>query len=239
VKDALAKAKEEVDTENDSVIVLADENWHPGVIGIVASRLTEEYNMPAILIALDGDKGKGSGRSVEGFNLFEAITDAGEYLIDFGGHEAACGVKVETGKVDDFRKKMNEVAHKHFYKEEDHVPELKIDLNLPFSHVGVKLINELGMLMPHGPGNIEPVFCTNGLKVKNRPTYIEKNKNKIGFKFFANCGSLTYEAVTFRMKAIDRPSMGDTIDLAYTPSIYTRRGIDSIQLNIKDLRILE
>ncbi len=236
LKQAISKV-EAMDLEGQHAIVLADEAWHPGVIGIVASRIVEQYNLPAILIAIDGDKGKGSGRSVAGFNLFEALTRSGEHLADFGGHAAACGVRIETKNIDAFRESLNEAA-KQILSEtdiEEIIPELKIDCNLPFSHVGVKVIEELKMLMPYGPSNAEPVFATSALKVKNRPREIGRN----GFKFLATCGSLTCEAITFRKNKVHKPSQGDMINLAYTPSINSWNGYDSIQLNIRDLQIAE
>lgn len=237
-KDILAGAikmvGEEIDLEKDKVIVLASEEWHPGVIGIVASRLTEEYHLPAILIALDGEKGKGSGRSIDGFNLFEAILRSEEHVEDFGGHEAACGVRIKRDKVADFRKRVNEVADQCLLEKEPLVPELKIDMSLPFSHVGVKLIDELRLLMPHGPGNWEPVFAVGGIKVKSPLREIGRN----GFKFLAICGNMTCEAITFSKDEVAKPRQGDTINLAYSPSINSWEGIDSIQLNIKDLQIV-
>jgi len=230
---ARQRVKDEVDLENTNVIVLADEAWHVGVIGIVASRLTEEFGKPAILIALDGDKGKGSGRGVNGFDLFGAVDKASEHLLDFGGHEAACGVRIEKEKVEAFRQSVNEAAKTSYITGEETLRELEIDLNLPFSRVGVKLINELRLLMPYGPDNNEPVFSTNGIKVKNTPRDIGRS----GFKFLATCGNLTCEAITFRKKQVARPRPGDIIDLAYTPSINSWRGIDSVQLNIRDLRV--
>ena len=238
-KDILKEAVEIVKSDphlcGEHLIVLASRSWHPGVIGIVASRITEEFGKPAILIALKEGKGKGSGRAVDGFNLFEAIDKSSEHLADFGGHEAACGVRIDEEKVDLFRKKINEVAEGCFMDEEEMVSELKVDLNLPFSHIGVKLINELEMLMPHGPTNSEPIFSTKGIRVKNTPREIGRG----GLKFLATCGNLTCEAITFRKGEIERPKPGDIIDLAYTPSINSWAGIDSIQLNIKDLQIVE
>ena len=114
LKQVMERLKTEPSIENDNVIVLGDDDWHPGVLGIVASRITEEFLKPAILVAFEGDKGKGSGRSVEGFNLFEAINSAGDFLIDFGGHKAACGIKVKKEKFDDFNIELNttnEVNH--------------------------------------------------------------------------------------------------------------------------------
>lgn len=231
---ASQRVKDEIDLENTNVIVLADEAWHVGVVGIVASRLTEEFGKPAILIVLDGEKGKGSGRGVKGFDLFGAVDKASEHLLDFGGHEAACGVRIERDKIDAFRQSVNKAALTSYISTEETDGELDIDLNLPFSRVGVKLINELSLLMPYGPDNSEPVFSTNGIKVKNNPRDIGKS----GFKFLATCGNLTCEAITFRKKQVTRPRPGDIIDLAYTPSINSWGGIDSIQLNIRDLNIV-
>jgi single-stranded-DNA-specific exonuclease len=234
LKQAFRRVEEGMDLEKEKVIVLADEEWHPGVIGIVASRLTEEYCKPAILIALEGNRGKGSGRGVEGFNLFGAISEVGDHLLDFGGHEQACGIRIEKKNIEPFRQDLNKMSEKYFVQREAMIPELKIDLHLPFSHIGVKLINELKMLMPHGPENSEPIFSTNGIKVKNSPRDIGKN----GFKFLATCGSLTCEAVTFRKNDIEKPRAGNIINLAYTPSINSWAGVDSVQLNIRDLQIV-
>lgn len=231
---AMKMVEDQVDLEKEKIIVLASDEWHPGVIGIVASRLTEEYCLPAILIALEGEKGKGSGRSIDGFNLFEAVLKAEDHLEDFGGHEAACGIRIMRNKVADFRKRVNETAEECFADKEPLMPELRIDLNLPFSQIGTKLIGELRLLMPHGPGNAEPVFATNGIRVKSSSRDIGKS----GFKFLANCGTMTCEAITFKKNEVARPKQGDMINLAYSPSINSWEGIDSIQLNIKDLQIV-
>ena len=235
VKEAVEIVKADPHLCGEHLIVLASRSWHPGVIGIVASRITEEFGKPAVLIALEDGKGKGSGRAVDGFNLFKAIDRASEHLVDFGGHEAACGVRIDEEKVGSFRKKINEVAEECFMEEEEMPAELRVDLNLPFSHIGLKLINELEMLMPHGPTNSEPIFSTKGIKVKNTPREVGRG----GLKFLATCGTLTCEAITFRKGEIERPKPGDIIDLAYTPSVNSWAGIDSIQLNIKDLQIVE
>ena len=233
-KQAMVKVDEEINLNKDKVIVLAEENWHPGVIGIVASKLTEEYSKPAILIATEGNEGKGSGRSIEGFNLLKAIGEAGEHLVGFGGHKAACGITIEKDKVEQFREVLNEKSGKYFPEDGPAVSKIKIDIEIPFSYINLKLINELNMLMPYGVGNEEPVFCTRGITVKNRPRDIGRS----GFKFLATCGPLTCEVVTFRKNSVDKPRQGDVIDLAYTPSINSWGGVDTIQLNIRNLRIL-
>ncbi|MGB2631035.1 MAG: single-stranded-DNA-specific exonuclease RecJ [Candidatus Omnitrophota bacterium] len=234
LKQAIERVENELDVEKDKVIVLADEAWHPGVLGIVASRIVEEYYLPTILIALEDDIGRGSGRSIGGFDLFKAMVEVGNHLINFGGHEAACGVRIRKGAVEGFRKSLNEVACRSFPEKEDILPELNIDLNLPVSYIGLKLIDELRMLMPYGSGNSPPVFSTNGMKVRNKPRDIGRN----GFKFLAGCGNIVCEAVTFKKGHIDKPREGNIVNLAYTPSINSWEGIDTIQLGIKDLQMV-
>ncbi|MFH1878642.1 MAG: single-stranded-DNA-specific exonuclease RecJ, partial [Candidatus Omnitrophota bacterium] len=231
LKDVQNKINRDTRLKDQEIIVLGDEKWHPGIIGIVASRITEEYSKPAILISFDGEMGKGSGRSVKGFNLFNAINEANSYLVDFGGHEQACGIRIKKENLESFRGCINEAAKKNMPSGK--IPELNIDIELPFAHMNMNLIKEMELLMPYGPGNFEPVFSTNGLKVKSAPRNIGKN----GFKFFATCGNITREAITFRKNGSIRPSAGNTINLAYTPSINSWGGIDTIQLNIKDMQI--
>ncbi|MDD5634033.1 MAG: single-stranded-DNA-specific exonuclease RecJ [Candidatus Omnitrophica bacterium] len=234
LKQALEKVTKEVDLEKEKIIVLADEAWHSGIIGIVASRLTEEYSKPAILISLDGENGKGSGRGVEGFNLFEAIKKSSEHLIDFGGHKLACGLKIKKENIELFKTALNKIAGECSDGVGAEAVELKIDLQIPFSYISAKLINELELLMPFGAGNKEPIFLTKGVRVKNPPRDIARS----GFKFLATCGNLTCEAVTFKKSEIDKPAAGDILDLAYTPSINDWRGIETIQLNIKGIQVV-
>ncbi len=232
LKSAIEKARSDVDLDKDKVIVLADGSWHPGVIGIVASRISEEFLRPAILISLNGDEGKGSGRAGNGFNLFKAVSGADEHLLSFGGHEAACGIRIKRDSVDDFREKLNSVAEECFSGGEESVREISVDAEMPLSSLGVKLIKEIGLLMPYGQGNPEPVLAARKLVVKNRPREIGKS----GVKFLVTDGRISAEAITFRKNFFYRPSQGESVDLAYTPSINSYNGVESLQLNIRDIR---
>ncbi len=231
LKNAIERTRLEVDHERDKVIVLADDSWHPGVIGIVASRIVEEFSKPAILISLDGGEGKGSGRAVPGFDLFKAVGGAGEFLEGFGGHESACGIRIRENMVDSFKKKVNSIADEYPCSQET-LPDIPVDAEIPLSELGIGLIRELDLLMPYGPGNAEPVFRTNGLKVRSRPREIGRS----GIKFLVTDGRAHCEAITFRKNSISRPSVGDKVDLVHTPSVNGYGGIDSVQLNIKALR---
>jgi len=211
-------------------IVLSGDNWHQGVIGIVASRITDVFEVPTILVAVNGEKGKGSGRSAGGVNLFEALKQVKEYLVDFGGHEGACGLKMEKKNIDDFRKAFESVV-KNMLDQQGNVPaELRADICIPFSRIDMKLLKELELLMPYGAGNPEPVFATREIIVKTNPREIGKN----GYKFFAGCGNITYEAVSFGGK-VQRPRKDERVDMLYRPGINSWDGIDTIQLNIVDI----
>jgi single-stranded-DNA-specific exonuclease len=232
-KEASIQASEFVNAGDIKTLVLSGDNWHPGVLGIVASRISDEYGVPTIMISFDGDKGKGSGRTVGKINLFEAITKAGDNLTDFGGHEAACGIKIQRPALEKFRKEFNEAVKNKYSDISDFTPGLDVDVVVPFSHIGKKLLKELELLMPFGTGNREPVFLTRDIKVKSSPRDIGKN----GFKFFAICGTLTCEAITFRKNKFTRPRQNSIVDLAFTPSINTWKGMDTVQLNIRDMDI--
>jgi single-stranded-DNA-specific exonuclease len=215
-------------------LVLSGENWHAGVLGIVASRVAETYDMPTILISLDGDKGKASGRSALGVNLFEAISGSAEHLLTFGGHALACGLSVKRDNVDVFRDAFDSAVRVQLESGKVVARELEIDMDLAFSQIGMKLLKELELFVPYGPLNSEPVFAARGLMVRSRPKEFDKG----GFKFLATCGNLTHEAITFKKNRIHKPMQGNTVNIAFTPSINKWEGIETIQLNLKDLEIL-
>ncbi|MFH1995705.1 MAG: single-stranded-DNA-specific exonuclease RecJ [Candidatus Omnitrophota bacterium] len=231
LQEALAKAESEVDLDAHKVIVLANEGWHQGVIGIVASRFVERYHRPAILISITGNVGKGSGRSVEGFHLFDALLECKDSLLGFGGHEAACGVTIEKHMVDEFREKINEVARVSM-SDGDLIPTLDVDIDIPLGDLEEKVIYELESMAPFGPDNPPPVLSSRKLIVKDDPRPIGKK----GFKFFVTDKKTTCEAITFGREGHEMPKYGQTIDLAYIPSINTWRGLPSIQLEIKDIQ---
>src|SRR5690554_5446394 len=152
-----------------NVIVLSSENWHPGVIGIVASRLVEKYYRPVVLIALEKGKGKGSARSIPGFHLYRALDACAPLLERFGGHEMAAGLEVAGDKLAAFKENFEEVAGSWFRaradREEMAGPFLEIDEVMPLEDLTVKLAREMAALAPFGPGNPEPVLACRGAKL--------------------------------------------------------------------------
>ena len=230
-EEAMAKVEREVNFKHHRVIVLASENWHPGVIGIVASRISDRFYRPAIMISLDGKLGKGSGRSIEHFHLFEYLLRCREHLIGFGGHEAACGITIEKDNIDAFSEKINEEAAKDV-EESVFSPKIDIEMDIPLNSLSEDVINEIESLSPFGTENPRPVLSSRNLTIKDGPRQIGKN----GFKIWVTDGQITCEAVTFGRDGLDAPKTGSNVDLAYTPSINDWQGVRSIQLELCDIK---
>ena len=160
--EALAQVEREADPDHDVALVLASDEWHPGVVGIVASRVVERYGRPTFLIALDGDIGKGSGRSISRFDLHRALTECSDLLERYGGHQMAAGVTVRRGRIDAFRERLIEVARRQL-SPEDLGPEQRVDLVLPLSEATPELERLCRHLEPCGMGNPTPVFGARGV----------------------------------------------------------------------------
>ena len=232
LKEAVAKVEREVNFKEHRVIVLHGDKWHPGVIGIVASRIVEKFYRPTILVAFNENTGKGSGRSIKNFHLFEALSKCKEHLIEFGGHEHAAGITISRENIDAFRDSLNAVAHE-VLQPLDLVPRLEIDAWISLKDITRKFLKELELLEPFGVGNRKPVFAVKGLSLKAPPKILNYNTLKI----WVTDGELTSEAVGFK-KALDYKldSASLVFDLAFTPSINVWQGQESIQLQLKDLK---
>ena len=231
LEEALSRIEREVNFKHHRVIVLASENWHPGVIGIVASRIADRFYRPTILISLDGKLGKGSGRSVEGFNLFKALSKCKDLLAAFGGHEGACGVTIEKQKIDEFREKVN-IAAGEDVSEQTFSPQLDIDMDIPLNMLTKGVIGEIEALAPFGEENPRPIFSSRNLTIKDGPRHIGRN----GFKMWVTDNMTTCEAISFGRGDLEEPKAGSGVDLAYIPSINNWQGVQSIQLELKDIR---
>lgn len=232
--EAMEKVEREINFKESRIIVLSASGWHTGVIGIVASRIIEKFYRPTIIIALDGNRGKGSGRSIDNFHLFNAINSCKEYLIDFGGHEGACGLSIHKKDIKKFTEKINEIATK-LIGDEDLYPTLDIDAEVKLSDLSERLVEELGLLIPFGPENPRPVFSSKDACLKNEPRRIAKN----GLKMWVTDEKTTCEAVKFSADGLSLPQKGTRINLVYSPSINTWQGLTSLQLDLKDFRVGE
>lgn len=210
-------------------VVLAGKDWHPGVIGIVASRIQEEFYRPTILITFDGEVGRGSARSIADFNIFKAIEKCSNFLEGFGGHQYAAGLQIKPENLSDFAIAFEKIARKELSKE-DLIPRLIIDAQCELEQIDSRLIKSLGKLAPFGVGNPEPVFMTRDAEVMYK-----KVVGRTHLKLRVSNGRDNITAIAFGMgDLIDEIST--RIDIAYTVGMNEYQGHSEIQLTIKDLK---
>ncbi len=218
---------------DNPVIVLARDGWHHGVIGIVASRITEKYNKPSILITYDGDNGKGSGRSVKGLNLVDALSSCSDYLVKFGGHELAAGLSIERGRVDDFRRAINEYAAGHFSAGEDD-NALVADLELKGIEISLRLARELTLLEPCGVSNETPVFLLRDAEILEASPIGGNRHTRLSVRSEGN----TISAVLFGSSPDELEIFaGDRADLMFNLSINDFMNNQSVQLMVRNVRM--
>ncbi len=218
--------------QDDYVIVLASAGWHHGIIGIVASKLTEKLHKPTILISLSDGEGKGSGRSIKGFNLFEALTHCEDDLVRFGGHELAAGLTVSKDSVETFRQHINSYARKILTKD-DFIPELMIDAELPIQYLNLNTVDKLSVMAPYGMGNSAPVFLCRNLRIINLRPMSEGKHLRLGL----TDGTYVVDAVGFSMgEYLDELSINDCVDVVFHLEGNVYRGERRVQIQLKDLR---
>ena len=233
LKQAVARVERDIDFTNQRVIVLEDELWHKGVIGIVASRLVDKFHRPAVLISMDGNEGRGSCRSIKNFNLFNALSDCSEYLKNYGGHSYAAGLTIEKSRLGDFRKKINAIANDTMLTQ-DLVPCIKVDAEIPVSTLDKSLLEELDRLSPFGIGNPKPVFVSRNLKIRSGPHALRRST----VKMWVTDGKVTAEAIGFNMvDFMPSDPVNQKVDIAYTCDLNEYKGITSIRLQLKDLHV--
>lgn len=206
-------------------IVLASADWHPGIIGIVASRIAERYEKPAVLIAVDGNGlGKGSGRSAGGINIYSALSECRELFEQFGGHELAAGLSIKAEKIRELREMFEKAVagSGHVYE-----PRLDIDCEVEFQELTDALLTEFEMLEPFGIGNPEPVLIARSVEVVSQRVFKDKH---LGLKL--KQGTKSLDAIWFNAGG-DR-ELPDRIDLAFTPEFNKWNGKKDIRLRVLD-----
>jgi single-stranded-DNA-specific exonuclease len=213
-------------------ICLCSERWHVGVIGIVASRLVDTYHRPAAIIALRGDRGRGSARSIPGFPVNRVLERCAPLLEGFGGHPLAAGFTIRRDKVPAFSERFREEAET-LLSEEDFIPKLAIDGEVSLGDLSLSLIAELKMLEPYGLGNPEPVLAARDLQVMQYPRKVGNDHLKMKVRGQGK----VMEAIGFGMGKIleELQGLSGRIDLAFCPTINSYRGTQDVQLRIKDL----
>lgn len=239
--EAYEKIEKEHDFEKDPVIVLSADGWHHGVIGIVASRITDRYGLPCILVSFDGDAGahmdsdvgKGSGRSIKGLNLVDALVFASDTLLKFGGHELAAGLSVTRGNLPTFCEKINEYARTHL-DEEAMIPTMEADCVLSTGDLTMELCEELGILEPYGVENPVPTFVLSGAEVLEC-TAISGGKHT---RLLLGGAQAAFTAMCFSMSLSDLDLfVGDYVDVMFNLDINEWNGRKSVQLIVRDIRL--
>ncbi len=219
------------DLENTLFIVVSSDEWHPGVIGIVASKLVEKYYRPAVMISFKDGMGSGSGRSIADFDLFDALSHVQEYLDTFGGHKYAAGLSILAEYVDTFENQITRYMRSNITPELL-VPPLKIDSNLELYEINENLLEWLNHFAPFGPGNMKPVFYTRGVTLVGYPYCVGKNHLKL--KVMKDGCEL--DLIGFNLgDYLPFLKKGTQIEIAYSLEFNTWQGRTSIQGKLKDL----
>ncbi len=239
-EDTLFHAVDMLETEyGDNIpttLVLHSQEWHPGVIGIVASRLVEKYYKPTIMLTTIDGVAKGSARSISKFNIYEALKECEDLLIHFGGHQAAAGLAVELDKVDEFRKKFNDIVEGKL-NGMDVSPTIDIDAKISLDELTPKFIRLVEQFAPFGPANMRPTFWIEDVTFKDNPRLV---KEKHIIMTITKKGSdKVFDAVGFNMPEYYNLILsGDkTFDLAFTIDQASNYGRNFVQLKIKDIKV--
>ena len=227
------EAKEKIENEenNNACIIVGGEGWHHGIIGIVASKVTDMYFKPSILICFENNIGKGSGRSIPGFDLHEALMNCSAELEKFGGHAMAVGVTVAKDKFNEFKTKLEEYAKKCDI--DKIVPIINIDSEVQLKNIDIDSVKSLKMLEPFGEANKTPLFLFKNLKINSIRALSEGKHLKLTLKE----DNFMIDAIGFNMGELsEKYLLDDKVDVVGSLEINSFNGNDSIQIVMKDLR---
>ncbi len=232
-KQIFKQAIQEIEEGNKDVpcIILGKEGWHHGIIGIVASKVTDIYFKPSILICFEGEEGKGSGRSIPGFDLHDAVMNCNTYVEKFGGHSMAIGINVKKENFEKFKKEFEEyVQNSHI---NDIIPIIKIDKEIDLRKINIQDIRDLKLLEPYGEANKMPLFLIKNMKIQSIRTLSEGKhiKLKLGIDNYIA------DAIGFNMGNIaEQYLIGDRVDVVGSLEINDFGDNENIQINLKDIR---
>ncbi len=238
LKRALAKVERQVNFSRDRVIVLEDDRWHLGVVGIVASRLAARFHRPAVVIAMNGSVCRGSARSVRDFHLVEAFEAVKEHLLEFGGHAGAAGLTIARDRVDSFRQALNEVAHQRMDREMLS-PVLDCDAIVPLTELSDEVLRDLQVLAPFGAGNPLPIFVSDEARIPTDTTRLSFDPRGMRFYVEDRTGRC-FEALQPKQEIAEGweldPFRGGDVRMVYSPMIRRDRTGGTIELTLRDLK---
>lgn len=231
--EALEMVENTFDVEKDKAIILHNDRWHPGVIGIVASRLVERFYRPTVMMTTMDGVAKGSARSISGFDIYQALKKCEDTILQFGGHKYAAGLSVEIERLGDFRQAFTTLTDEML---DDHllIPEVIVEADIDLADLSPKFINLVNQFAPFGPQNARPVFAVFNTEVLGTPRIVGNNH----LKFKIKKGTRVIDAIGFNLgRLIDRIHMnGSRVDLAFSIDENEYGGISVPQLKIKDLK---
>ena len=229
--EALSMIDDDMDMSETSIMVLYKQDWHLGVIGIVASRLVDLYHRPAIMLSSVEGVIKGSGRSIKGFNIYNAMKKCEDLLEQFGGHEFAAGLTIKEGKLIEFKRRMNEIAYLDL-SESSFEPELQIDTELSLEDIDMKFWKLLNQFEPFGPHNLRPIFVSKKVEAVGVPTIVGNGHLKMKVK---QGDSGVFDAIGFNMHEYLPFVRKETFDMAYVVEENHWNGRRTLQIRIKDI----
>jgi single-stranded-DNA-specific exonuclease len=244
--------------DNEVAIVLHNPDWHPGVLGIIASRMVEKYYRPSIILTTFNGYAKGSARSVNNFNIYDAIKRTSEEcsaVVQFGGHFHAAGIEIDAGKVKEFRDTFNRVARNMIdgstFGQDMLIPEIKIDSELDINEINHRFVKILKHFEPFGPGNMTPIFVSRSLQIIGEPRVFNKSTSVFKVRKASSNGngehksfgydSYVFDCVYYQSPAVEAADRilirtGDKIDLVYSVEENHWNGITKTQLRVRDMK---
>jgi single-stranded-DNA-specific exonuclease len=232
--EAREQVRKAIDVERARAIVLGGEGWHPGVIGIVAARIAEEFCRPTVLLSLEGDRGRGSARSIAGVDILSALEACSSCLLGFGGHAMAAGLEVEARRLGEVREALNGAIP---VAPLDMVPEIEADCEVRLSDLSMDALRELEHLEPHGHGNPEPVFFLGGIDVVGEPRVLGADSSHLAFHV-RDRGAVRRAIAFGKGELYPRIAMpGARVSLLLEPQVSSWQGRSDIELRVRELRI--
>lgn len=235
VNDAIRLVHSQIDLEQDKVVIIGSRGWHPGVIGIVASRIKDEFSRPAIIISFDEEGiGKGSARSIPKLDLYDALTHVSQFLDGYGGHPMAAGMTVREDQFDNFKSAFLRNVNK-ILTHDDLVSYISIDGEMALTDINFRFMRFIEKLGPFGPGNMRPKFVSRNLNISGQPRLIGNGDH---IRFTVSQNGRNYPAVGFKLSShYEDLIRGIPIDLAYVVEVNEWQGSSTIQLNVRDIQI--
>ncbi len=231
--EARTLVEETVDLKAARAIVLGSHGWHAGVIGIVASRITQEFFRPTLLVSFDGERGRGSARSIPGVHISRALSDCDDCLLSHGGHEMAAGVEIFRDRMDELRSRLNRAIS---VEPELMIPEIKADATVLLGELTMTAVDELAGIEPYGADNPEPLFLVEGAEVVGSPRIIGKSREHLAFH--VRQGAVVLRAVAFGKADFhdELTAPGAKVSLLVVPELSTWRNRTEVELKVRELR---